>query len=266
MGSRHLPAPQLWSAQRAAVRHPRSRVRYVVYIDDDLQHPPETYPDIAGRVSQGFDVVYAPPQSEQHGFLRDLASWITKLALKSAMGANVARDVTAYRVFRTQLRGAFATYHGPHVSIDVLLTWATTRFTAVRVPHAVRKVGISNYTFRKLLTHALNMVTGFSTMPLQLAGMLGFTFTLFGMAVLAYVIGVFIVYGRAMPGFAFLASIIAIFSGAQMFALGVIGEYLARMHFRMMDRPTYAVRETTRSGRDPQENSRKQVETETVEA
>ena len=51
--------------------------------------------------------------------------------------------------------------------------------------------------------------------------------------------------GSSVPGFAFLASIIAIFSGAQLFALGVIGEYLARMHFRSMDRPTYLVREVT---------------------
>jgi undecaprenyl-phosphate 4-deoxy-4-formamido-L-arabinose transferase len=53
------------------------------------------------------------------------------------------------------------------------------------------------------------------------------------------------VYGSPVPGFPFLASIIAIFSGAQLFALGVIGEYLARMHFRMMSRPSYVVRETT---------------------
>jgi undecaprenyl-phosphate 4-deoxy-4-formamido-L-arabinose transferase len=50
--------------------------------------------------------------------------------------------------------------------------------------------------------------------------------------------------GRSVPGFPFLASIIALFSGAQMFALGIMGEYLARMHFRMMDRPSYVVRET----------------------
>jgi hypothetical protein len=50
---------------------------------------------------------------------------------------------------------------------------------------------------------------------------------------------------RSVPGFPFLAPIIAIFSGAQMFALGMIGEYLARMHFRMMERPTYLVWEST---------------------
>jgi hypothetical protein len=55
--------------------------------------------------------------------------------------------------------------------------------------------------------------------------------------------------GHSVPGFPFLASVIAIFSGAQLFALGVIGEYLARMHFRIMDRPPYAVRSVTKDTR-----------------
>ena len=218
----------------------------IVTIDDDLQHPPEEIPLLLDRLAPGADVVYGTPQRESHGLFRDLASQITKIVLQEAMGAEVARDVSAFRVFRTQLREAFATYSNPSVSVDVLLTWATTRFAAVRVRHEPRTIGVSNYTFRKLLRHALNMMTGFSTRPLQLASLIGFGFTLFGMAVLVYVVGRYLIEGGSVPGFPFLASVIAIFSGAQLFALGIIGEYLARMHLRMMDRPTYAVREQTR--------------------
>jgi undecaprenyl-phosphate 4-deoxy-4-formamido-L-arabinose transferase len=177
--------------------------------------------------------------------LRDLASRITKFTLQKAMGAETARQVSAYRVFRTELRGAFADFRGHHVSIDVLLTWATTRFAALRVQHDARRVGQSSYTLRRLIDHALNMLTGFSTFPLQLASLTGFAFTLFGAAILAYVVGSYLVQGSEVAGFPFLASIIAIFSGSQLFALGILGEYLARMHFRMMDRPSYAVRATT---------------------
>jgi hypothetical protein len=101
---------------------------------------------------------------------------------------------------------------------------------------------VSNYTFGKLVNHALNMMTGFSTFPLQIASLVGFGFTLFGFAVLAWVLGRWMIQGSVVPGFAFLASVIAIFSGAQLFALGIIGEYLARVHFRTMNRPPYAVR------------------------
>jgi undecaprenyl-phosphate 4-deoxy-4-formamido-L-arabinose transferase len=162
------------------------------------------------------------------------------------MSAETARNVSAFRLFRTRIRDAFANYRGPFVSIDVLLTWGSTRFAHVKVHHDDRRSGQSNYTFGMLVTHALNMVTGFSTVPLQVASLIGFLFTLFGFAVLVYVLAVYIANGGAsVPGFVFLASIIAIFSGAQLFALGIIGEYLARLHFRSMDRPSYLVREMT---------------------
>ena len=158
------------------------------------------------------------------------------------MGARTARHASAFRVFRAHLREAFAEYQSPFVSIDVLLTWGTTRFSAIKVRHDPRQAGVSSYTMVKLITHAMNMVTGFSTLPLQFASLLGFACTLFSLALLVFVVGRYLVAGTAAPGFSFLASAIGIFSGAQLFALGIIGEYLARMHFRMMERPNYKVR------------------------
>ncbi len=223
----------------------QARYDVIVTMDDDLQHPPAEIERLLNKLAEGYDVVYGSPEQEQHGLWRNLASQITKIALQSSMGVDIARRVSAFRVFRTELRRAFADYHSPYVSIDVLLTWGTTRFAALHVPHQPRKYGQSNYTFRKLLTHALNMITGFSILPLQFASLIGFIFTLFGLIVFIYVIGRYLLEGGVVPGFAFLASIIAIFSGAQLFALGIIGEYLARVHFRSMERPVYTVRTTT---------------------
>jgi len=215
----------------------------IVTMDDDLQNPPEEIPLLLAKLHEGYDVVYGTPAREQHGPWRDLASRVTKLVLQSAMGAEMARKVSAFRVFRTQVREAFANYQGPFVSIDVLLTWGTTRFAAVSVRHDPRRIGKSNYTFRKLVTHALNMMTGFSVLPLQLASLMGFCFALFGLLVLVYVLGRYLIQGGSVPGFPFLASTIAIFSGVQLLSLGIIGEYLSRMHFRIMEKPTYAIRQ-----------------------
>jgi glycosyltransferase involved in cell wall biosynthesis len=218
-----------------------ARYPVVATIDDDLQTPPEEIPRMLAKLAEGYDVVYGTPNQRQHGLLRDVASWITKLALKGAMGAATARNVSAFRVFRTHLRHAFSNYSAPYVSVDVLLTWGTNSFAALPVKHDERALGVSNYTLRKLIAHAMNMMTGFSTLPLQFASLIGFAFTFVGIAVLCYVLGRYFLQGGAVPGFPFLASVIAIFSGAQLFALGIIGEYLARMHFRMMDRPPYAI-------------------------
>ena len=225
----------------------RARYDIIVTLDDDLQHPPELIPILLDRLAEGFDVVYGTPKKESHGILRDLASRITKITLQGAMGAETARSVSALRAFRTELRDGFEQYCGPFVSIDVLLTWATTRFTAIPVPHERRVYGQSNYTLGKLLIHALNMMTGFSVWPLQLTSMVGFCFTVFGLLVLLYVLLRYMISGTSVPGFPFLASLIAVFSGAQMFALGIMGEYLARIHFRTMDRPAYVIREVTGS-------------------
>lgn len=218
-----------------------ARGEIIVTIDDDLQHPPEELPKLIAKLEEGFDVVYGPPLDEQHGLLRDLASQITKMVLEHAMGAATARHISALRVFRTRVRDAFADYRSPAVNIDVLLTWATTRFTALAVRHDPRIEGTSGYSVRKLINHAVNMMTGFSTMPLRIASVTGFAFAFFGFLVLGYVLLRFLVLGGSVPGFPFLASIIAIFSGVQLFALGVIGEYLARMHVRTMERPAYVV-------------------------
>lgn len=225
-----------------------ARYELIITMDDDLQHPPEELPQMLARLDEGFDVVYGTPTQEQHGLLRDLASQITKLSLQSAMGIETARKVSAFRIFRTSIRDAFASYQGPHVSIDVLLTWGTTRFSSVTVRHDPRTIGVSNYTLRKLVIHALNMMTGFSVLPLQLASLLGFVLAAFSILVLIWVIGRYLVEGTPVQGFPFLASIIGIFSGAQLLALGIIGEYLARMHFRIMDKPSYTVREYRLSG------------------
>jgi undecaprenyl-phosphate 4-deoxy-4-formamido-L-arabinose transferase len=214
-------------------------------MDDDLQNRPEDVPALVARVGDGFDVVYGVPRHQQWGFARNLASRVTKLVLQSSMGARTASVVSGFRAMRTEVRDAFAGYSAAFVNIDVLLTWGASRFDAVVVEQEPRRVGRSNYTFRSLVRHTFNMVTGFSTLPLKLATAVGFAFTLFGCGVLVYVVGRYLIEGVAVPGFAFLASIVAIFSGAQLFALGIFGEYLARVFHRSTGQPSYTVRERT---------------------
>jgi glycosyltransferase involved in cell wall biosynthesis len=227
-----------------------ARYDTIVTMDDDLQNPPEEIPKLLAKLEEGYDAIYGTPVRQQHGIWRDLASSATKLALQGAMGVQTARQVSAFRAFRTRVREAFAGYRGAFVSIDSLLTWGTTKFGAVTVRHEPRTVGASNYTFRKLLAHSLNMMTGFSTLPLRFATYIGFAFTLIGLAVLAVVILRYFTAGDSVPGFPFLASIIAIFSGAQLFALGIFGEYLARVFLRITEAPPYIVRDAVNpSGR-----------------
>ncbi len=219
----------------------RARYDVTVTMDDDLQNPPEEIQVLLDRLDEGFEVVYGRPEKLTHGFYRNWASRITKIALQQGMGADTARHISAFRAFRTVVRNGFWDFRGPHVSIDVLLTWSASRFATAVVRHDPRKLGQSNYTMRKLIVHALNMITGFTTLPLRLASIVGFGLTIFGVGIFLYVVGRYAIQGSPVQGFTFLASVIAIFSGSQLFALGILGEYLARMHIRLMGQPTYSI-------------------------
>ena len=214
----------------------------IITMDDDLQHPPEAIPLLLEELEKGFDVVYGVPKEEKHSLWRNLTSKLIKQILRRAMRVSTAQDISAYRVFRTEMRDSFEDYKGTFVSIDVLLSWGTTRFSSVKVDHNKRHAGQSQYTLKKLLNHALTLVTGFSILPLQISTLLGFVSILFGIAVLIYVIIRFIASGGSVPGFTFLASTLAIFSGVQLFAIGMIGEYLGRLFSRTLGKPSYTVR------------------------
>jgi glycosyltransferase involved in cell wall biosynthesis len=218
------------NALLCGIRAARNEV--TVTMDDDLQHPPTAIKSMVEKLlSEGLDVVYGRPIREEHGIFRDSASVLTKLAMKHVLGVTTATDVTSFRAFRTKLRSAFEKFNSPYINLDVLLSWGASKFGVIQVEHNPRTFKTSNYNLQKLITHAVNLLTGFSTLPLQAASLIKF-----------------LIYPINVPGFPFLASIIIIFSGAQLMALGIIGEYVGRIYARTMDRPPYIVddvKETT---------------------
>jgi undecaprenyl-phosphate 4-deoxy-4-formamido-L-arabinose transferase len=218
----------------------------IVTLDDDLQHRPEEIPTLLDALRPDVDLVYGYPDVENHGVARNLLSRATKVALGASVDSNVAKHVSSFRAFRTSLRDGFADVHDPFFSLDVLLSWTTTRAVAIPVPMEERRYDRSNYSTGKLVRIALNLVTGFSTLPLRIVTFLGIGLATLGFVLLGVVLVTYVVYNfESVPGFPFLASMIAILSGAQLLALGVIGEYLGRVHYRSMRRPQYTVRSVT---------------------
>lgn len=220
-----------------------ARYELVVTMDDDLQHPPEEIPKLLAALTDDLDLVYGVADREEHGVLRSLASRMIKAGMAGAMGVRDAKLLSAFRIFRTFLRDAFDNVQGPHVSVDVSLSWATTRVGAVTVRMDDRAEGRSGYNFRSLLRHALNMMLGYSTKPLRLVTYLGFLVGLCGLVLTVRVLWLYLSGGTTIAGFTTIASMVAIFSSAQMIAIGVLGEYVGRIHTHGMGRPTYVVRD-----------------------
>ena len=231
------------SALLAGVR--KAKYSQIVTIDDDLQNPPEEIPNLLAKLINGVDVVYGVSTQVRQNVWRRFTSRTAKAIFAKVLGFESAISISSFRAFRTQLREGFAGELGPHVSLDALLTWSTSRFSTLEVEHHARRVGKSNYSFTKLVRFMLDTATSYSTRPLRLATTLGFITTLFGLLLLVWVVGNAIFVGDSVPGFPFLAASIAVFSGVQLVVLGILGEYLGKIHFRAMNKPTFSVSETT---------------------
>jgi undecaprenyl-phosphate 4-deoxy-4-formamido-L-arabinose transferase len=217
-----------------------ARFEVIVTMDDDLQNPPEEIGSLLDKIAEGFDVVYGVPRKREQTWWKGWFSNLSKQSISYVMGVRSVRDIGAFRAFRTHLRRAFAHYEGPDVLVDVLLSWGTNRFTSVQVDEAPREAGTSNYNLWKLIKVYFLVLTSYTTIPLRFASIIGFLFTIFGFCILVYVLVVYLT-DSSLPGFPFLASTISIFSGVQLFALGILGEYLARIFERTGGRRSYTI-------------------------
>lgn len=214
----------------------------IITMDDDLQHPTDQIHKLISPITSGFaDLVYGIPEKEEHGFARSLASRTVKRGLKLT-GVPNAEWVSAFRAFRTYLREGFSTVNEPTVNLDVLLSWTTTRISAVKVEMNLRERGDSSYSILKLLRHTLNMVTGYGVVPLKFATFIGFAVGILGFVILITELVKYFLGENLVAGFTTTIALVCVFSGAQLITIGLIGEYLGRMHFRTMNKPMYLVR------------------------
>lgn len=226
------------------IREARNEV--IVTIDDDLQNPPEEIPRMFDALRQGTaDVVIGVALPGGQSSFR---KWLTKCAkrlMAIAVGYKNAELISPFRMFRATLRDAFGTELGPQVSVDALLAHATNKFDTVLVQHEARKHGKSNYTLGKLIRFFFTTATSVSTVPLRFASRLGYVAILAASGLLIVTVVRRLVLGSVVTGFPFLVALIIAIGGLQLLLLGVVGQYLGIMHFRIMRTPSYVVRERT---------------------
>jgi len=218
-----------------------SQFDLVLTIDDDLQNPPDQISMLLDACIPGVDVVYGYPVAERQTRIRNLSSRLVKRTLSRLFGGKLHANHSAFRLFRRSLVDALESLSGPHISIDAALTWGAHRTVAVPVRFDERGSGASNYSFRKLTRHVLTMVTGYSTVPLRLVSAVGVIAGMVGFGLLGFSLLTATLQGRP-PGFTFLASAVSLFAGVQLFAIGVLGEYIGEIHFRTMGMRPYSIR------------------------
>lgn len=236
------------SGQHAALLAGIRDARYstTVTIDDDLQFMPEEIPALVSLLTDNqYDVVYGVPSVVEQNTTRRLSGRLIRRALRTGLNVDEAPELSPFRAFRTNLREAFDLNLGPNVSLDALLSWTADRYGAVSITHQPREHGRSNYTISHLVRHAVDIATGYSSTPLRIASVFGLVTAVSGFSLLIYFIIDAFSTGQSAPGFRMLFAGITILSGVQLICIGVIGEYISRMHFRIMGKPTYTIRART---------------------
>jgi len=217
---------------------------YVVIMDDDFQNPPEEVPRIIQKAaSENLDIVFTHYPKKEHNWGRNLGSWfndkIANVLLKKPKGLYLSSFKCISRFTVKEI----IKYAGPYPYIDGLALRCTQRIGTLQVRHDKRRDGRSGYTIRKLVHLLLNMSVNFSVSPLRISFLLGLVFSILGL-LLCIVIITERITNPALPlGWASLAIMIIIFSGAQLFILGLLGEYLGRMFLSNNQTPQFIIRE-----------------------
>jgi dolichol-phosphate mannosyltransferase len=217
----------------------------VIVMDSDLQDPPEVALELAARWRDGYDVVYAVRQ-ERHGesrFKEATAAGFYRL-FKRMSDVDVPLDVGDYRLVDRRALDAFRSMRESNRYVRGMFSWIGFRQVGVPFTREERFAGETKYPLRKMIKFATDGIVSFSSYPLRLALKLGFLVSAF-----SFVLGlVFLVSQLAgfysVPGLASIAVFVAFLGGIQLLLLGIMGEYIARIHDEVKGRPLYLVSET----------------------
>jgi undecaprenyl-phosphate 4-deoxy-4-formamido-L-arabinose transferase len=221
---------------------------YIITLDDDLQNPPEEIPKLFNEIQTGHDVVYGIFDIKQHSKFRNLGSEFVQFVYRKTFNMNIR--ISSFRIIRREIIQSIMSYEKSFTYIDGLISWFTNNIGSVLVEHHQRQEGKSGYSLKKLMVLALNMVTNFSIVPLQIASLTGLVFALVGFGFGIYFLLKKALLGMSISGFASTIVSITIFSGVQLVTAGILGEYIGRIHINVNKRPQYAIRDIVNEGKN----------------
>lgn len=218
---------------------------YVVIMDDDNQNPiSEVIKLISFSVENSFDVTYTYYKSKKHSIFRNIGSWFNDKVANIMLNKPKDLYLSSFKLLNKFVVDEIIKYDLPFPYIDGLILRTTDNIGKIQVEHFERKFGPSGYTIKKLFSLWLNMFFNFSILPLRISIIIGFIF-----AILGFLLGAIIVYEKLLDpslpiGYTSTIVVISIFSGIQLIAIGMVGEYLGRVFLSQNKKPQYTIRKT----------------------
>ena len=218
---------------------------YAVIMDDDFQNPvSEVVKLIEFALVSKNDVVYTYYDKKEHSFFRNLGSKFNDKVATILLKKPKDLYMSSFKIVNKFLLQEIIKYDLPFPYIDGLILRTTSNIGKVKVSHNKREEGTSNYTLRKLISLWLNMFTNFSVLPLRMSIIIGFVFSLFGFGYGLFSITEKIFNPELPMGYTTIIVLISLFSGIQLIALGMVGEYLGRMFMSQNKQPQFSIRKS----------------------
>lgn len=229
------------AAVLAGFRHSRGAI--VVQLDSDLQHPPEEIPKLLDGFRDDVDIVTTVPRKRRDGLLRVIGSKCLLRVGQFILGPHGRLNLSSFRAMRRSVLEKIDSCSDRSRYMAVLMSWLGVPTVEVEVEHHNRAKGKTKYGFAALVKLAWDLVSGFSSLPLRLVTYLGFFGALVGFMLMAFLTYQRAVNGILVEGFILLSAVFAFFAGVQLLCVGILGEYLGRVHMQVQGRPDYVVRE-----------------------
>ncbi|SHK11069.1 glycosyltransferase family 2 protein [Hymenobacter psychrotolerans] len=217
----------------------------VVIIDADLQDPPELIVPLYQKLQEGYEVVYAKRRSRQgESAAKKTTAKLFYRILASITNISIPVDTGDFRIISRKVVDALKRMPEQNKFIRGQISWIGYRQTFVEYDRAERAGGETGYTYRKMIRLALDGITGFSDVPLKVATVSGFLVSGVAFVVMLYTLYARFVSGNYQPGWASLMVSILFLGGVQLIAIGIIGEYIARLSANVRQRPLYIISDT----------------------
>lgn len=219
--------------------------KFVVIMDDDLQHPPEAIGGMLDALKSGFDVCYTRYLNRRHEAWKKLGSSFNDKVATVLLEKPRGLYLSSFKAMRRDVVDEIVKYDGPYAYVDGLILDVTRSITSVDIEHQERHEGRGNYNLRRSVSLWLKMATSFSILPLRMASLLGMGLAVLSLAMIAVVVVLKIRHPDIAVGWASIISVLLLIGGVQTMCIGMIGEYLGRSYLKLNRKPQFVVAEKT---------------------
>ena len=223
----------------AGLHHCRGEA--VLLMDGDLQDLPEDIPKLYAKLQEGFDVVYGVKEKKNESAWRNAASR-TFLRLMSLLSDyRLEYNTSMFRIISRKTVEALQKYREPEPSLTALMSLINLPTALVAVSSGTRFKGRTKFNLRRQINFAISFLLSFSTKPLRILSLGGLIIALLSVVYLLVVIGQKLFLGIPVSGWATIIVLITFLGGAQLFGLGLMGEYIGRIFIAAKNRPLYII-------------------------